>query len=451
MTGLSDLARASRVRRDDEGMTMFQRRWRRTLLKCAVLCLLLPGSGAIAGASDATYREAVEILESVPLIDGHNDVPWQYRIRTNNRLDAIDLAADTSTLERPMHTDIPRLRAGRVGGQFWSVYVSPSITGPEAVKAQLEQIDIARRLIARYDDFEFVTTADGIERAFAAGRIASLLGMEGGHVLDNSLATLRVFHAAGARYLTLTHSRATDWADSGTDAPRHDGLTAFGREVIREMNRLGMLVDLSHVHPLTMHAALDVSEAPVVFSHSSAMGVTEHARNVPDDVLDRLPENGGIVMVTFVPSFVSSAVRDYQANRRAALERLRALHPGDPDRVEAEMQGWSVAHPPPRATLGDVADHIDYIRDRIGSPYFGIGGDYDGILDLPDGLEDVSTYPALFAELIRRGYTRDELEQIAGRNVLRVMRGAEQVAARLQREREASDARFDDFVEAGPE
>jgi membrane dipeptidase len=403
---------------------------------------LLPGYAGSAQQDDA-YQTAVEILSSVPLVDGHNDVPWQYRIRADNRLDEIDFAGDTSQLERPMHTDLPRLRQGHVGGQFWSVYVSGAITGPAAVKAQLEQIDLARRLIARHDELEFVTTADGVEQAFASGRIASLLGMEGGHVLDNSLAALRAFHAAGARYLTLTHNSHNDWADSATAAPRHDGLTDFGRDVIREMNRLGMLVDLSHVHPLTMHAALDVSEAPIIFSHSSAMGVTEHARNVPDDVLDRLPENGGIVMVTFVPAFVSAAVRDWHAERRAEQERLTALFPGDPERIESSMTAWRDANPQPNATLADVADHIDYIRARIGSDYIGIGGDYDGIPDLPVGLEDVSTYPALFAELIRRGYSRSELEQIAGRNILRVMREAEAVAGRLNVERGASEVQFE--------
>jgi membrane dipeptidase len=414
------------------------------LLLTGLVSVVFTAAGS-AAEQDPAYRQALEILESVPLIDGHNDVPWQYRTRADNRLDAIDLAGDTRTLERPMHTDIPRMRQGRVGGQFWSVYVSTAISGPEAVKAQLEQIDVARRMIARYDDLAFAATADAVEATFADGKIASLLGMEGGHVLDNSLATLRVFHAAGARYLTLTHSRGHDWADSGTDAPRHDGLTEFGRAVIREMNRLAMLVDLSHAHPRTMHDALDVSEAPVIFSHSSAKGVTGHARNVPDDVLDRLPGNGGIVMVTFVPAFVSEDVRHFNANLSAEQERLRSLYPGDPERVESGLTAWRENHSQPRATLADVADHIDHIRERIGSAHLGIGADYDGILELPDGLEDVSTYPALFAELIRRGYTREELEQIAGGNILRVMRAAEGVAVRLRQSTEASDLGFEDF------
>ncbi|HLR97083.1 MAG TPA: dipeptidase [Jiangellaceae bacterium] len=352
------------------------------------------------------YRQAIHLLEQVPLIDGHNDVAWQYRVRVGNRLNEIDLAEDTSGLDPPLHTDMPRLREGRLGGQFWSVYVPTDITGAEAAKAQLEQLDMAHRMIARYDELEYVTTADGAEEAFANGRIGSFLGMEGGHVLDNSLATLRMFYEAGARYLTLTHGEAHDWADSATDEPRHGGITDFGREVVREMNWLGMLVDLSHVHPKGMHDVLDVTESPVLFTHSSAMGVTENDRNVPDDVLDRVPDNDGVVMVTFVPGFVTDQ---------------------------------------PTASVSDVADHIDYIRDRIGAKYIGIGADYDGISTVPEGLEDVSTYPNLFAELIRRGYSRRELKQIAGMNALRAIRDNEDVSARLRSEREASDAKFEDF------
>ncbi len=410
-----------------------------------VAIFLLLAVPAVADEHSPEYQRALELLAEAPLIDGHNDVPWQYRARVDNRIDEIDLAADTSELDPPMHTDIARLEAGRVGGQFWSVYVPPAYEGDEAVRIQLEQIDIAHRLIERHDELEFVTTADELERSFAAGRIPSMLGMEGGHVLNNSLANLRMFHRLGAIYLTLTHWQSHDWADAATDDPRHDGLNAFGKEVVREMNRLGMLVDLSHVSPATMHDALDVSEAPVIFSHSSAMGVTPHARNVPDDVLDRLPENGGVVMVTFVPSFVNEALRQWGANRSAERARLESLHPGDPDAVEAGMDDWLESNPEPRAELADVADHIDYIRDRIGSEYVGIGGDYDGITTLPVSLEDVSTYPALIAELVGRGYSDEELAGIIGNNALRVMREAEDVAERLQSERPASDVRFEDF------
>ena len=396
------------------------------------------------------YQRALELLAETPLIDGHNDVPWQYRDRVDNRLEAIDFAGDTSRLEPPMHTDLDRLREGRVGGQFWSVYVPPDYTGDEAVRIQLEQIDLARRLIDAHDELKFVTTADELEAAFADGYIASMLGMEGGHVLNNSLATLRMFHELGARYLTLTHWQTHDWADAATDAPRHGGLSDFGREVVREMNWLGMLVDLSHVSPAVMHDALDMTEAPVIFSHSSAMGVTPHVRNVPDDVLDRLPDNGGIVMVTFVPGFVNKQLRQWDAQREAERARLERLHPGEPEQVEAGMAAWLEANPKLSATLADVADHIDYIRQRIGADHIGIGGDYDGITSVPVGLEDVSTYPALIAELVRRGYGDDELAGIIGNNALRVMREAEAVSERLRADRTASDARFEDFPQSEP-
>ena len=395
---------------------------------------------------NSTRQQAIELLESTPLIDGHNDLPWQYRDRVDNRLEAVDITRDTREVEpRPLHTDIPRLRAGRVGGQFWSVYVPGDIRGADAVMAQLEQIDLTWRLIMRHDDLQLATTASEVEAAFNDGKIASLLGMEGGHVLNNSLATLRLYHQLGARYLTLTHNQANDWADSATEAPRHGGLSEFGREVVREMNRLGMLIDLSHTHPETMHDALDTSEAPVIFSHSSAHGLTPHPRNVPDEVLDRLPENGGVIMVTFVPSFVSEAVHQWWASKQAEQKRLETLHPGEPEQVEARLEAWEEDHPRPPATIADVADHIDYIRDRIGVEYIGIGGDYDGIRTLPEGLEDVSTYPALFAELIGRGYDAAELKAIAGGNILRVMREAEAVASRLHKARDPSDVRFDDF------
>jgi len=398
-----------------------------------VLFSLLMASSFAAGnqahhEESPEYRRAIELLESAPLIDGHNDLPWQYRLRVANDLEAIDIAADTSHMAPPLHTDLPRLRAGRVSGQFWSVYVPTDYSGDEAVRVQLEQIEIARRLIDRHEALQFVTTADGIEQAFGEGRIASLLGMEGGHTLNNSLAVLRMFHALGARYLTLTHWQSHDWADAATDTPRHGGLSDFGREVIGEMNRLGMLVDLSHTHDMTMHDVLDISEAPVIFSHSSARGVTVHVRNVPDDVLDRLPDNGGIVMVTFVPVFLNEEVRQRNARVHGEQARLEQLYPGDAERVEAELDAWLEAHPVPVARLNDVVDHIDYIRERIGVEHIGIGADYDGITTVPEGLEDVSTYPALFAELLRRGYSDDDIIAIAGGNILRVMRQAESVA-----------------------
>lgn len=390
----------------------------------------------------ALVEQARKLLERVPLIDGHNDVPWQYRERVKNRLDGIDLAKDTSTLDPPMHTDIPRLRQGGLGAQFWSVYVSAEdLEGPEAVVAVLEQIDVVHRLVARHPDtFELATTAADVERIHKAGRIASLIGMEGGHSIDNSLGTLRTLHAAGARYMTLTHSKNTDWADSATDAPAHGGLTRFGEEVVREMNRLGMLVDLSHVSPETMKEAIAVSEAPVIFSHSSARALTDHPRDVPDDVLRLLPGDGGVVMVTFVPSFVSEEVRQWNAREDAEEARLEALHPGDPDRVKADHEAWRQANPAPRATLAQVADHVEHVRRVAGADHVGIGSDFDGITSTPVGLEGVDDYPVLLAELLRRGWSEEDVSKAAGRNLLRVLREAERVAARLQKQRPASDA-----------
>jgi len=416
------------------------------MLKSLLLVTALPFLASVAeNPTSPEHQRALELMAETPVIDGHNDLPWQYRTRVDNRLDAIDLSKDTSELNPPMHTDIDRLHAGRVGGQFWSVFVPPSYSGDEAVRVQLEQFDLTHRLIENHDELEFVTTADELEHVFAEGRIASLLGMEGGHALNNSLANLRMFHRLGARYLTLTHVQSHDWADAATDAPRHGGLSEFGREVVREMNRLGMLVDLSHASVAVMHDALDVTEAPVIFSHSSAMGVTPHARNVPDDVLDRLPENGGIVMVTFVPIFISQRLPQWEAAHANEQARLQSMHPADSNAVEIGMDDWLEANPKLSATIADVADHIDYIRDRIGTDHIGIGGDYDGMTSVPVGLEDVSTYPALIAELIRRDYSDEELAGIIGNNALRVMRRAEAVATRLKSERPASDVRYEDF------
>lgn len=391
-------------------------------------------------------EQARQILSEVPLIDGHNDVPYQYKERVDNRLDEIDFAGDTSILEPPMHTDIPRLREGRVGGQFWSVYIPSELDGPGAALALLDQIDIMLRIVDRYaDTFEMASTADDIERIFAGGKIASMLGIEGGHSIESSLAVLRQAYGLGARYMTLTHNDNIAWADSATDEPEHGGLTEFGREVIREMNRLGMLVDLSHVSPETMHDALDAAETSVIFSHSSARAVCDHPRNVPDDVLRRVAENGGVVMVTFVPSFLSEEARLHRAAFDEERQRLEAVPPEDPAHVEGEMNEWLQGNPPPAATLEQAADHIDHIRDVAGIDHIGVGADFDGITMVPQGLEDVSTYPALMAELLERGYTADEVKKIAGLNVLRVVRAAEEAAARLQAERPASDARIEEL------
>ena len=403
------------------------------MLGAVVAAAVSYGSPPVTDAQEdrASREHVLGLLGEVPLIDGHNDVPWQYRTRASNRLGEIDFR-DTTALEPPMHTDLRRLRQGGVGAQFWSVYIPTSYTGPGAARVVFEQVDLTMRLIERYpDELELAITADDIERVHAAGRVASLLGAEGGHSIESSLGVLRQLYAAGVRYMTLTHGNNTAWADSATDQPAHGGLTDFGRRVIREMNRLGMMVDLSHVSPQAMHHALDESEAPVIFSHSSAFAVTASPRNVPDDVLRRLPENGGVIMVTFVPSFVNEEVR--ASFQRMDAERRRLMAAGTaPEDVRARLMAWRSEHPVARASLGDVADHIDHVRDLIGTAHLGIGSDYDGIPTVPVGLEDASTFPDLFVELARRGYSDEELKDIAGRSFLRAMRAAEETARRLR-------------------
>lgn len=411
-----------------------------------IIALLFSVNLTFAQNNNDDYRQqAIEILESVPLFDGHNDVPWQYRNRVGYKFSELDFY-DTTHLDPPMHTDIPRLREGRVGAQWWSVYVNANIPESEAVKRTLEQVDFVHRLVEKYPDhFELALTAEDVQRIFEDGKIASLIGMEGGHSINNSLAVLRMFYQLGARYMTITHNRTLDWADAAGDNPQHDGLTEFGEEVIREMNRLGMLVDLSHTTPATMKDAIRVSEAPVMFSHSNARTLAGHPRNVPDDVLQMTRDNNGIVMVTFVETFTSEERRRYFAERSAYQREMEYLYPGEPDSVSHYMSQWDEVREAPKSTLEQVADHIDYIRDQIGVNQIGIGGDYDGIPTLPLGLEDVSTYPDLFAELLRRGYSEDELRQIAGLNMLRVMREAEEVSRQLRAEREPSEVLIDDF------
>jgi len=413
------------------------------------------GAGAQAG-SDAAAAERLatvrRVLAEVPLVDGHNDLPWQVRERAAGKLAGLDLAADLTGLDPALHTDVARLRQGGVGAQFWSVYVPVEMAGAEAVQATLEQIDVVTRMASRHPDvFELATTAGEVERIHRSGRIASLVGVEGGHSIGGSLAVLRQLHRLGARYMTLTHWKGHEWADAATSPVRHGGLSEFGREVVREMNRLGMLVDLSHVSAATMHDALDVAEAPVVFSHSSAAGVVDFPRNVPDDVLRRLLDNGGVVMVTFVPSFVSAESLAHYAAREAEKERLATIHPGDRERAAAELAGWDARHPAPRATLAEVADHVDHVRRVAGIDHVGLGSDFDGISSVPVGLEDVSTYPALLAELLARGYTAEEIGKVAGANVLRAMRRAEEVAAHLQAERGPSEALLTDYPPPPPE
>ena len=378
-------------------------------LTLAVTALL--AAAPVAEAQNPHLDRVRRILSETPLFDGHNDLPWA--IRTYDAAPG-DVAAYGLRGETPGHTDIPRLQAGMVGAQFWSVYIPYSAVEEGAAKVQLEQIDIANRIFQLHPDvFEQARTASDVERIFGEGKIASILGMEGGHAIENSLGALRAFYAMGVRYMTLTHSNNIDWADSCCEPAEHGGLTEFGKEVVREMNRLGMIVDLSHVSPETMHDALDVAEAPVLFSHSSARAVTDHPRNVPDDVLRRLPENGGVVMITFVPSFINEDVMKWGALPREERERT----------------------PQPRATMEDVIRHIEHVRKVAGIDHVGIGADYDGISTVPVGLEDVSTYPALFAERARRGWTDEELRKLAGENVLRVMREVEAAARRIQRER----------------
>ena len=402
---------------------------RSCLLVVSALALALP-----AAAQDGEAR-ARDILRTTPLIDGHNDLPWALRQGFGNDPHAVDLSADLDA-STTLHTDIPRLRAGGVGGQFWSVYVPASLAPTEAARETFEQIDTVRRIVAAHPDaFELATTADEVERIHKAGKIASLIGMEGGYSIDDSLGLLREFHQAGARYITLTHSKTTTWADSATGAPKWGGLSPFGEDVVREMNRIGMMVDLSHVSEETMVDAMRVSEAPVIFSHSSARAVTDHPRNVPDSVLRAMPDDGGVVMVTFVPGFISQAVRSWSADRAAEAARLLSLHPGDPAAVTAGMAAWDRAHAQPTAGVADVVAHIQHVRDVAGIDHVGLGGDFDGVTSLPTGVEGVDAYPRILAALMAAGWSESDIRKLAGENVLRVMRAVEAVAASKAGER----------------
>ena len=389
---------------------------------------------------DAALLDRARALhKQVPLIDGHNDYPWAVRENVQRDIDKLDIARPQPTI----HTDIARLKAGGVGGQFWSVYTPSDYAGQMAVTATLEQIDIVHQMMRRYPEtFELALTSADVERIFKSGKIASMIGMEGGHSIDNSLAALRMFHQLGARYMTLTHSKNTPWADSATDTPQHGGLTPFGEQVVREMNWLGMLVDLSHVSPDTMADAIGVSAAPVIFSHSSARAVNDVPRNVPDNVLQMLPKNGGIVMVTFVPGFLSPKVTAWSALEAAETARLLQQFPNDEAARKTGIETWRKANPAPRATIADTANHIDHIRKVAGIDHIGLGGDYDGITSVPEGLEDVSKYPALTAELLRRGYSDGDIKKVLGLNILRVMKAAEAASAKLRRERGPSAMLF---------
>ena len=382
------------------------------------------------------------LLSRGPLVDGHNDLPWELREAGRRGLGPTDLAAPVGFT----HTDLPRLAEGRVGAQFWSVYVPVALAGEAAVAATLEQIDLVHRMTGDYPDrLELALTAGDVERIFAAGKIASLIGAEGGHSIACSLGVLRALYRLGVRYLTLTHNANVPWADSATDAPAAGGLTGFGRQVVAEMQRLGMLVDLSHTSPGTMRDALDVAEAPVIYSHSSARALCDHPRNVPDEMLARLPANNGVCMVTFVPPFVSQPCRDWGQEMSAEMER-RGLDPWEPA-SRAARQEYARRNPPPRATLAQVADHIEHVREVAGVEHVGLGGDFDGTEDLPDGLADVSCYPALIAELLERGWSEQDCARLAGGNVLRVLREAEAAAAAISARRGPSTLRIED---AGP-
>ena len=400
-----------------------------------VLAILMP---TLTLTQDPHMEKARRVLQAVPLVDGHNDLPWYIR----SDLKETPLDVEAYDLRRPTsgNTDLARLQRGMVGGQFWSVYVPGDYRDSGYARVQLEQIDIARRVIAKYPDvLQPAFTAQDVWTAHAAGRVGSLLGMEGGHVIENSLGALRAYFDLGVRYMTITHNVTLDWADAAADSAKHGGLTRFGEEVVREMNRLGMLVDLSHVSPGTMSDALNVSEAPVIFSHSSARALTDVPRNVPDSILARLKANGGVVMVTFVPGFVSQKIADRNRVRAAQLADATRRSPNDTAAVNRIMAQWDTANPAPKATLGDVANHIDHVKRIAGVDHVGIGSDFDGTDNqLPVGLEDVSTFPALLAELSRRGWSEEDLRKLAGENVLRVMTTAERVAARLRRTRPPS-------------
>jgi membrane dipeptidase len=386
--------------------------------------------------SSADIERARRVLSTTPLIDGHNDLPWAIRESKTapHDVEAYDLRKKT-----PGMTDLDRLKKGMVGAQFWSIYIPGEIKDSGYARVQLEQFDIARRVVAKYPErLQWALTSDAIRSTFKAGKIGSLLGLEGGHAIENSLGALRVYYDLGARYMTLTHNVTLDWADAALDSAKHGGLTNFGKEVVHEMNRLGMLVDLSHVSPGTMSDALDATEAPVIFSHSGARALVDHPRNVPDSILARLPKNGGVVMVPFVTSFVSKEVKEWGDAQTAATNEARTRLGNDTAAVRRALDEWTKAHPQPPATLGQVADVIEHIRKVAGVDHVGIGSDFDGITDLVVGLEDVSKFPDLFAELSRRGWTDADLKKLAGENLLRVLKQAETVSARLKKERPPS-------------
>lgn len=390
----------------------------------------------LAAPTDASpdYDARIDkILLETPLIDGHNDWPGQLRAQFGEKWWAVDLNADGRNFKKPLHTDIPRLRKGKVGGQFWSVWISADIKGAAAVQATLEQIDIVRGLARRHPDtFELAGTAADIKRIHKAGRIASLIGVEGGNQINNSLPVLRQYYALGARYMTITHVRNTDWADSANVLPQHNGLSPFGKSVIAEMNRLGMLVDISHVSAQTMKAVLKLSKAPVIFSHSNASALSDHPRNVTDNVLKLTAKNGGVVMINFYPVYVTQVRYQWEADRVAEEARLAQIAMAQPERIAKGLTEWVAAHPEPKVTIAETADQIEYVVRVAGHDHVGFGADYDGIEVTPVGLEGVDGYPTLLKELMRRGWSDTDIAKLAGGNILRALGDAEVVALQMR-------------------
>ena len=409
-------------------------------MKLASKLLLAAAIGSLAAPTlaqpiaPAVQKRIDRILKKTPLIDGHNDIAEQ--LAENHKRSIEGLASGTDQRQpNPLMTDMARLHQGRVGGQFWSVYINGAVTGDAAIRETIEEIDVVRRMIDAYPkDLELARTADDVIRIHKAGKVASMIGVEGGRQIGGSLAALRQFYNLGARYMTLTHNQTTEWADAATDDPKYGGLSPFGEQVVREMNRIGMLVDLSHVSADTMKDAIAASKAPVIFSHSSARGLVGHLRNVPDDVLQLLPANGGVVMVNFVPDFVSDAVWKWGAEKSAEEARLKAFNRDSKAAVEAGLKAWEAAHPRPPVTVTAIADHIEHVTKVAGYDHVGLGGDFDGIPYTPEDLNGVEDYPVIFAELIRRGWSDQNLAKLAGGNVLRALRQAEAVSASMKNE-----------------
>ncbi len=409
------------------------------IIVAAALPAALAAAHPAAAQDDALLERARRIHASAPLVDGHNDLPWEIREKAQGDLSVMD---PTGALPA-QHTDYPRLKAGGVGGVFWAAYVPVDRIGNGAAAFALAQIGLIKRMTDASPELEFARTADDFVRIHRSGKVASLIGIEGGHAIENSLDVLRQFHELGVRYMTLTHANTIDWADAATDSARHGGLTRFGEEVVREMNRMGMLVDLSHVSADAMKDAINASAAPVIFSHSSARALADHPRNVPDDVLAMLKQNGGVVMINFYSGFVEPTAAEQARGMYAVQRRFREQHPDDPRAAQRAYDEWRRANPVPRGTTATLADHIDHVVRVAGIDHVGLGSDYDGVTSLPVGMEDVSRFPWLTAELLRRGYSDDDVRKVLGGNLIRVMRQAEQVAARLQRERGPSQAVID--------